>query len=291
MARVIGKDCALQRFLSTRPLSPRRDREHVLKRSARPRPNPFAVRDKKAVCATRGARRLHGFTLIEVLIALSLLSLLMLVLTGAMRSMGQTEERVDARIQAADDYRAAVDLLQRVLGRVSARRFRSVNADGPSEMPFFEAGPNSLAWIGVMPARFGTGGRHYLRLAVEPGADGSGQLVLRYAPWSGEPGFANWGQAGVQVLAAPVSALALHYKEPASGQWTPVWPPPGLPFNELPQTLLPSAVALQIDSPGFIWPPLIAAVAPTRLSDPSSNIGRYGSFGGGGNRGGGGGEK
>ena len=39
------------------------------------------------------ARRRHpmgGFTLVEVLIAISLLSLLMLVLTGAMRALGQT---------------------------------------------------------------------------------------------------------------------------------------------------------------------------------------------------------
>ena len=47
------------------------------------------------------ARRRLGFTLIEVLIALSLLSILMVVLTSAMRAMGQTEERVDQRIAQA----------------------------------------------------------------------------------------------------------------------------------------------------------------------------------------------
>ena len=40
-------------------------------------------------------RRRRGFTLVEVLIALVLLSLLMLVLTSALRSMGQVEERVE----------------------------------------------------------------------------------------------------------------------------------------------------------------------------------------------------
>jgi general secretion pathway protein J len=227
--------------------------------------------------STPNAQRQTGFTLIEVLIALSLLSLLMLVLTGAMASMGQTEERVEARIQAADDYRAAVDLLRDVLGRVSARRVRSLNADTPAEMPFFDAGPDALAWIGVMPARYGTGGRHYLRLGVEPGADGVGQLVLRFSPWTGEPTFANWGQAHAQVLAAPVTALTLGYQEPASGQWSPVWPPPGLPFNELPPSRLPSAVTLQIDGPAPAWPPLVAAVAPTRISDPSIRRGSSGA--------------
>ena len=48
-------------------------------------------------------RRLRGFTLVEVLVAMVLLSLLMLALTGALRAMGQTEERVEQRVAAADD--------------------------------------------------------------------------------------------------------------------------------------------------------------------------------------------
>ena len=63
----------------------------------------------------RGVFHCHGFTLVEVLIALALLSLLMLVLSGALRAMGQTEERVEQRVAAADDYRAAVQLLNDVL--------------------------------------------------------------------------------------------------------------------------------------------------------------------------------
>ena len=224
-------------------------------------------------------RRLRGFTLVEVLVAMVLLSLLMLALTGALRAMGQTEERVEQRVAAADDYRAAVNLLNDVLGQVSARRFPSQQAGTPPQMPFFQATPDALAWVGVMPARYGLGGRHYLRLAVEPGEGGSGQLVLRYAPWTGAPGFSAWPQAQAQVLAAPVQALSLRYQEPASGGWGSVWPPPGLPVNALPPSLLPSAVALQVDGAAPAWPPLVVAVRATRISDPSARGG--GGFGGG----------
>ena len=227
----------------------------------------------------RPVPRARGFTLVEVLIALALLSLLMLVLSGALRAMGQTEERVEQRVAAADDYRAAVQLLNDVLGRVSARRYASLQAGTPQQQPFFQAAPDTLAWIGVMPARYGLGGRHYLRLAVEPGPDGDGQLVLRYAPWSGAPTFDAWPQAQARVLAAPVQSLALRYQEPASGGWGPVWPPPGLPVNALPPSLLPSAVALQVDGAAPAWPPLVVAVRATRISDPSSRSGA--SFGGG----------
>ena len=223
-------------------------------------------------------RRPRGFTLVEVLVAMVLLSLLMLALTGALRAMGQTEERVEQRVAAADDYRAAVNLLNDVLGQVSARRFPSQQAGTPPQMPFFQATPDALAWVGVMPARYGLGGRHYLRLAVEPGEGGSGQLVLRYAPWSGAPTFDAWPQAQARVLAAPVQSLALRYQEPASGGWSPVWPPPGVPLNTLPSTRLPGAVALQIDGAQPAWPPLVVPLRATRTSDPSA---QGGSFGGG----------
>ena len=224
----------------------------------------------------RPVPRARGFTLVEVLIALALLSLLMLVLSGALRAMGQTEERVEQRVAAADDYRAAVQLLNDVLGRVSARRYASLQAGTPQQQPFFQAAPDTLAWIGVMPARYGLGGRHYLRLAVEPGPDGDGQLVLRYAPWSGAPTFDAWPQAQAQVLAAPVQSLALRYQEPASGGWSPVWPPPGVPASALPPTLLPSAVELQIQGPQPPWPPLVIGLIATRTSDPSATGGTFG---------------
>ncbi len=217
----------------------------------------------------------RGFTLVEVLIALVLLAMLMLVLTSALRSMGQVEQRVEQRIEAADDYRLASTLLQDVLGRVSARRHQQLSADRPVQVPFFQAGPAELSWIGIMPARYSLGGRHYLHLGLEPGEGGS-RLVLRYAPWSGAPGFDAWGQAPGRVLAWPVSAFSLSYQDPYSGQWSPVWPPPGVPANALPPTMLPAAVQIQIEGPQPPWPPLVISLLATRTSDPSATGGSFG---------------
>ena len=217
----------------------------------------------------------RGFTLVEVLIALTLLALLMLVLTSALRAMGQVEERVEQRIEATDDYRLATGLLDDALGRVSARRFSSGRPDGPPQIPFFQAAPDSLSWIGIMPARFGLGGRHYLRLALEAG-EGGGQLVLRYAPWTGAPGFDAWSQAKGRVLAAPISALALRYQDPASGLWSSTWPPHGMAANDLPLSGLPAAVEIQIEGPAPAWPPLVTAVVPTYGSVPSVVLGQFG---------------
>jgi general secretion pathway protein J len=197
--------------------------------------------------------------LIEMLISLVLLSLLMLALTNAVSGMGQTQDRVEARVAASDDYRLAIGWLRDTLGQVSQRRYQSLQAGLPPQMPFFDGATNHVAWIGVLPARFDAGGRHYLRLAVESGPEGDA-LVLRYAPWTGAATFDAWNTAHSLTLAAPVSDLTLRYQDPSTGNWSAVWPPPGLPVQTPPNLLLPSAVRIDVNGANPPWPLLVATV-------------------------------
>ncbi|MBQ9578115.1 MAG: type II secretion system protein, partial [Ottowia sp.] len=57
----------------------------------------------------------RGFTLVEVLIALTMLSLLMLALTSAVHGMGQAEARVERRIESGEDWRMTLNLLRQTL--------------------------------------------------------------------------------------------------------------------------------------------------------------------------------
>ena len=218
----------------------------------------------------------RGFTLVEVLIALVLLSIRMLSLTSAMRAMGQTGDSVERRASDADQYRTTVFFLRDVLSRVSAREFHALQAAPGAGLDasriFFDGQPNSLAWIGVMPARFGVGGRHYLRLAMEGGGSGEAQLVLRYAPWSGAPEFADWGGAQAQVMATRVSALGLRYQRPDTGEWLSAWPPPDLPFG----VRVPSAIEMVVAQEGRPWPLIIAASQPLMLTDPGVSRAQFG---------------
>ena len=195
----------------------------------------------------------------------------MLGLTGAMRAMSDTSDSIERRIDAADRYRVASNLLNSVLSDVSVRRVPNVASTGGNANPapiFFEASANSLAWIGVMPARFGMGGRHYMRLAQE-----GRQLVLRYAPWSGASAFADWGSASAQVVAEPVAAFDLRYLEPESLQWLQAWPPD----DPKPGILLPAAIEATIHGAEPPWPPMVVAVHGLAASDPS--MGTEGSWG------------
>ncbi len=207
---------------------------------------------------------LAGFTLVEVLIALSLLAVLMLLLTGALRSAGQTEARVDQRLEQADQLRVAQHFLREVLGRASIRP-ASVAGAGAGTEPLFAAGPAELAWVGVLPGGYGIGGRHFLRLALEP-AGGAGALVLRYQPWSDLAAFPDWSQAQAQVIMPLADGLSLRYLDQRADQWLDAWPAKLGNSN----WHLPDAVELQL-SGATAWPMLVVRLAALPASDPSAS--------------------
>ena len=225
-----------------------------------------ACASSKVAAGCKG-KKVAGFTLVEVLIGLALLSLLMLGLTGAMRAMSDTSQGIERRIDSTDRYRVAAHLLEAVLGGVSVRRLPNAGANPTARGIFFEASAHSLAWIGVMPARYGVGGRHYLRLSVE-----GDQLVLRYVPWNGAATFADWGSAAAQVVAEPVTGFDLRYLEPESQQWLPAWPPESL----RPNIVLPGAIEATIHGLETPWPPLVVATRGLAATDPTILKGAWG---------------
>ena len=210
-----------------------------------------------------GGARIVGFTLVEMLIALSLLSLLMLVLTGAMRTMGQTEERIEQRFDQADRSRVAIGFLRDVLAHASARPV--ARTQGPSGA-LFDASAVGLAWVGVMPARYGLGGRHFMRLGLEPDQGGAQALVLRYVPWGNQPQFPDWSQADAQVIVPQVAAASWRYLDARNGRWAPQWPTP----EANPRDALPGAIELHLQTVSGEWPPLVVRMAALAPTDPDS---------------------
>jgi general secretion pathway protein J len=193
--------------------------------------------------------RERGFTLVEVMVALTLLSLVMLVLGAAIRSMGASAERIDARSASIDEMRVATTLLREIAGRPAAQR-----AEPPAPGLLFSGGPDAMSWIGVMPARFGAAGRHFFHLAVEPQPDGSTGLVLRFVPWRWEQKvLPDWAQADSRVLVRHIGAAAFAYGGDGMNQgWQKAWP--------IEEIRLPPRVRLLLTAAGAEWPPLVLAL-------------------------------
>jgi len=205
-------------------------------------------------------RRMRGFTLLELLVVMGLLSAVMLALGAALRTIAQSEDRVDRRLAQADELRVASAFIRTTLGRVSARKVVLAATSGASPL-LFAAAPDALAWVGVMPARYGQGGRHYFRLGIEPvGEDAS--LVLRFLPWTGASTFPDWSQAEARVLVRNAVALQVRYEDTrkAPSAWTSDW---------VETKYLPARVELTLQTPAGVWPFL---VIPLRvLPDPESS--------------------
>lgn len=215
--------------------------------------------------ASAGLRCWRGFTLVELLVVMALLSLLMLGLVSALRTMAQTEERIDGRLAQADEFRVTTAFVQDVLGRISVRKQQEeILKQGGS--PFlFDGQIHSVAWVGIMPARHGTGGRHFFRLGLE-GSGGEAALVIRFAPWDESAFFPNWEQAQARTLLKGVTSFALSYedvtKEPET--WTPTWQ--GIDS-------LPEHVRLDVQIRSGDWPLWI--VATRHLSPGGRGQGGY----------------
>ena len=207
--------------------------------------------------------RMGGFTLVELLVTMALLSLLMLGMASALRTMAQTEERVDARLADADEFRVATGFLRSIVGRISARKNPAPMTQGAS--PYMFAGaPTTLSWVGIMPARYGAGGRHFFRLGVEP-VNGEAALVLRFLPWVDSPTFPDWSQAEARVLVTSVTALSIRYEDAREvpSVWGPEWP-----FRDR----LPQRLELTLQTTTGFWPSL---VIPLRVPPVEGDSGGF----------------
>lgn len=217
--------------------------------------------------------RQAGFTLVELLVVMTLSSLVMLGLSGAMRGIAQAEGRVDQRFSRNENLAITVSFLRNALGIVSGRRAEALSISGkPGVM--FEGQRNAVAWVGIMPARDGAGGRHFFRLSLEQiagstsGASGTA-LVIRFAPFLSDTAFPNWPASESRVLASQVQSMTIDYLDTtvSPAVWRADW---------VQEDRLPSQIRLQLVVANAAWPVLYLPLRVTAFSDAGSGVATFG---------------
>ena len=210
-----------------------------------------------------------GFTLIELLVVMSLLSVIMVAIGSSLRTMAQTETRVDALIQRTEDIRVVRHFLTQALGRIDASKVRAATPTTEPSVQFaVESG--SISWVGIMPARYGIGGRYFFRLTQELNGS-TNDLILRYVPWAMQTDFPDWTQAESHTLAKNITDFKVEVDGlPTEIQtlpsnwprgWQSIWPV---------KDHVPQRVRLVWTDPKGAWPPLVIALIPTSQSRPGS---------------------
>jgi general secretion pathway protein J len=139
----------------------------------------FAARVRVAPAATHRAR---GFTLLEILVAVSLLALLIALAVGSLRTAVRAARSGEALVARTDRMRVAQEFLRRQLSHAMPLVFERMEDSGENRV--FVADRESLRFVAPMPGYLSRGGPHVQWLTFERGIDGM-KLVFDHAQLNG----------------------------------------------------------------------------------------------------------
>jgi general secretion pathway protein J len=211
----------------------------------------------------------RGFTLIEVIVALTLMSLIMLGLISAFATLGKTATRLDEHAGKSSREWLVGEFLRATLSSANGQIRQRLSDE--SEALYFQGGPERLQWLGSMPARHGAGGLYFFHMAPEPAGKRT-HLILRYTPYIPDT-TPNIAGIDSHPLAENISRLNILYQSHPTrvdeeAVWSEVWNDPDR---------LPARVRIDIVvSDGPAWPPMIIALGSIDASGGGSgSAGRH----------------
>jgi prepilin-type N-terminal cleavage/methylation domain-containing protein len=193
---------------------------------------------------------MHGFTLVEMMVAIAILALFLAASMGSVRVGSRSWEAGLRQAEKAEALRAGAELLRRQLGQAQPMRW----SDRDGNYLVLLAGPERLVFVAPAPALTGGAGLLVHELTAEPAHDGY-SLTLTYGGYD----------PGADVFAPPIgresialgsgfTAVRLDYfgaeMRDAEPAWTPQW--------RADAELFPLAVRLRAErAEGDGWPALV----------------------------------
>jgi general secretion pathway protein J len=199
----------------------------------------------------------HGFTLLELLVAITLLGLLMAALFGALRLGARVWERGDVRLDASMRTQVAQDFIrQRLTGMLPIETTPPGLAEGDVFEPAFVGTLGAVRFASPVPENLGAG-IHLMELALAESSlvDGTADLVLRWRPLEPDGRIVVEVAPEQRVLIENVQALELSY----FGTIDPAQPPGWWQAWEG-EAELPRLIRLRLRFPendARTWPELI----------------------------------
>lgn len=193
-------------------------------------------------------KRQRGFTLLELLIGMVLLSLMLTLLFGALRLGARSWDSGDKRAEEIAQMRSVHGFLRRELGQVFLLRWKK---DNDSRLAF-DGGPDALKFVAPLAGQVGGGGLYLMGLTLEQGEAGK-RLILKRAVNPEAKDFSSLEQGDSTVLAEHLEKLGIAYFGALSPEGKAGWQDKWDDARRLPQLL-----RLQIKtSDGRDWPDLV----------------------------------
>jgi len=191
----------------------------------------------------------RGFTLVEVVVALTILSLIMLATVTGLRTLANTQgtlERVTARI---DEVRTVSGFLRDLMEATVTGEGGSgggLALGGSSrQSAYFEIAGDTLAWKATVLFGEGFGGTYLVQVAREEDL-----LLLRWQEPLPMNAQVDWSQAATRPLVLGLEEFAIAWRERYDQSWQQEWV----------KGDRARWVRLQIKAAGRYWPEIIMQV-------------------------------
>jgi len=123
-------------------------------------------------------KRSAGFTLVELLLALVLMSMLLALAYGGLRASTRATDKGQAILEESGRIRMAHQFVRKQLNQMAFLGFDENQADGTRVV--FTGEANRIRFVAPMPGYLGFGGPQVQELALVPGKEGQ-ELVLSHA--------------------------------------------------------------------------------------------------------------
>lgn len=127
----------------------------------------------------------RGFTLLEMLIAFALVSLLFLALFAAFNTVGRSWDAADTRMNKSEDMRLVADFLRRQLGQAMVVRIKGEQGDKEAQTYAFAGTSSSLRYAAPLQPLQHQGGVFLIELNIVSSKNGQA-LEMLYAPYRPE---------------------------------------------------------------------------------------------------------
>jgi general secretion pathway protein J len=207
----------------------------------------------------------HGFTLIEVLIAMTLLSVMVVLLFGSLKICAQSWEMGEKKIAEVNEVAVVYNFFQQHLSAAKPLKDDFAKDESSLQNGFteeesklsFQGDAQSLQFISVFPASAGRAGLQLFSLAVQDegprsGSDDGAEIKVTLTPFFPVAEGEEW-QKEEAVLIKHVSHFALSYfgpdQETGESQWRDEW---------LNKNALPRLVKIQIEREDEVyWPDMV----------------------------------
>jgi general secretion pathway protein J len=196
----------------------------------------------------RSPQHQRGFTLLEIMIVLSLLAVLLTLVGGAILGANRAVLKADRYTASLDERRAAQTFLRSAISQ--ALPLDTSENDSESS-GFFEGSEQRLQFVATLPGNLGGGIQlHTVELG---GPESDRRLQIAFAQVEGNV-LRAWGEP--QVLLHGVRGMNLSYRGfTAKGEptgWVSQWPWPNR---------LPRAVRIEVQMQGPVsWPTEVVAL-------------------------------